>query len=63
MESEEMNDSAWRALLEETPPSIDDNNIGVTAASSDGTTLRTKVESSMDLQDPVRSVSQGHHVL
>jgi hypothetical protein len=48
VESEEMNDSAQRVLPEETPPSEDDD-IAVTAASSDGTTLRTKVESSMDL--------------
>jgi hypothetical protein len=44
-----MNDSAERALPEDTPPSEDDDDIVVTAASSDGTTLRTKVESSMDL--------------
>jgi Integrase zinc binding domain len=35
-------------LLEDTPPSKDDN-ITVTAASSDSMTLRTKVEGSMDL--------------
>jgi Integrase zinc binding domain len=49
MESEEMNDSARRALLEDTPPSKDNDDITVTAASSDGTTLRTKVEGCMDL--------------
>ena len=43
-----MNNSAQRVLPEETPPSTDDD-IAVTAASSDGTTLRTKVESSVDL--------------
>jgi RNase H-like domain found in reverse transcriptase len=43
VESEEMNDSAQRALPEEMPPSEDDD-IAVTAASSDGTTLKTKVE-------------------
>jgi hypothetical protein len=32
VESEEMNDSAWRAVLEETPPSIDNEDIMVTAA-------------------------------
>jgi hypothetical protein len=36
-------------LPEDTPPSDDDDDIAVTAASSDGMTLRTKVESSMDL--------------
>ena len=49
MESEAMNDSAQQALPEGTPPSEDDDDIAVTTASSDGTTLRTKVESSMDL--------------
>jgi Integrase zinc binding domain len=49
VESKEMNDSAQQALLEETPPSEDDDDIAVTAASSDSMTLRTKVESSMDL--------------
>jgi hypothetical protein len=44
-----MNDSAQRALPEETPLLIDDGDIAVTAASSDGTTLRTKVENSVDL--------------
>jgi hypothetical protein len=38
-----MNDSAQQMLPEETPPSKgdNDNDIAVTAASSDGTTLRT----------------------
>jgi Integrase zinc binding domain len=36
-------------LPEDTPPLRDNDDIAVTAASSDGTTLRTKVESSMDL--------------
>jgi hypothetical protein len=49
VESEEMNDSAQRVLLEETPPSEDDDDIAVTTASSDGTTLRTKFEGSIDL--------------
>jgi hypothetical protein len=49
LESEEMNNGAQRALLEFAPPSLDDEDITVTAASSDGTTLRTKVENSMDL--------------
>jgi hypothetical protein len=43
-----MNDSTEQALPEDTPPSKDDDDIVVTAASSDGTTLRTKVKSSMD---------------
>jgi Integrase zinc binding domain len=55
VESEEMNDSAQRALPEETPPSKDDDDIAVTAASSDGTTLRTKVESNMDLTKILRN--------
>jgi Integrase zinc binding domain/RNase H-like domain found in reverse transcriptase len=49
IESEEMNDSAQRVLPEDTPPLKDDDDILVTAASSDGTTLRTKLEDSMDL--------------
>jgi hypothetical protein len=49
VESEEMNDSTRRVLPEETPPLKDNDNITVTAASSDGTTLRTKIESSRDL--------------
>jgi Integrase zinc binding domain len=44
-----MNDSAQRALPGDTPPSKDDNNIAVTAATSHSTTLRTKIESCMDL--------------
>jgi hypothetical protein len=58
VESEEVNDSTWRALPEETLPSIDDDNIVVTAASSDGTTLRTKVESSVDLP---KILCEGYH--
>jgi hypothetical protein len=54
VESEEMNDSAQRALPEEMPPSEDDNDSAVTAASSNGMTLRTKVESSMDLPKILR---------
>jgi Integrase zinc binding domain len=54
VESEEMNDSARQVLPEETPPSEDDDDIAVTAASSDSTTLRTKVESSMDLPKILR---------
>jgi hypothetical protein len=42
-----MNDSARRVLLEVAPPSIDDDDIAVTAASSDGTTFRAKVEDSL----------------
>jgi hypothetical protein len=49
-----MNNSAQQALPEEPPPSEDDDDIAVTAASSDGTTLRTKVESSMDLPKILR---------
>jgi Integrase zinc binding domain len=49
IESKEMNDSAQQALPDETLPSRDNNNIAVTAGSSDGTTLRTKVKGSMDL--------------
>jgi Integrase zinc binding domain len=49
VESEEMNNSAQRALPEDAPLSTDNNDIAITAASSDGTTLRTKVEGSMDL--------------
>jgi hypothetical protein len=49
IESEEMNNRAQRALPEVTPPSIDDDGIAVTEASSDSTTLRTKVEDSVDL--------------
>jgi hypothetical protein len=49
LESEEMNDSAQNALPEVALPSIDDNDITVTAASSDSTTLRAKVEDSLDL--------------
>jgi Integrase zinc binding domain len=49
VESEAMNNSTQQALREGMPPSEDDDDIAVTAASSDGTTLRTKVESSMDL--------------
>jgi hypothetical protein len=62
LESEEMNDSAWRALLE-VALSIDDEDITVTAASSDGTTLRIKVENSTDLPKILHEVPQGHHVL
>jgi hypothetical protein len=54
VESEAMNDSAQQALPEATPPSEDDDDIAVTAASSDGTTLRTKIESSMDLPKILR---------
>jgi hypothetical protein len=54
VESEEMNSSAQQALPEETPPLEDDDEIAVTAASSDGTTLRTKVESSVDLTKILR---------
>jgi hypothetical protein len=54
MESEAMNDSAQQALPEGTPPSEDNNDIAVTAASGDGTTLRTKVKSSMDLPKILR---------
>jgi hypothetical protein len=54
VESEEMNDNAQQALPEGTPPSEDDDDIAVTAASSDCTTLRTKVESSMDLPKILR---------
>jgi Integrase zinc binding domain len=49
-----MNNSAQRALPEDMPPSKDDDDIAVTAASSDGTTLRTKVEGSMDLPKILR---------
>jgi hypothetical protein len=49
LESEEMNDSVQRALPEAAPPSIDDKDIAVTAASSDSKTLRTMVENGMDL--------------
>jgi hypothetical protein len=49
-----MNDSAKGVLPEETLLSKDDDNIAVTAASSDGTTMRTKVESSMDLSKILR---------
>jgi hypothetical protein len=49
VESEAMNDSAQQALPEGTLPSEDDDDIAVTAASGDGTTLRTRVESNMDL--------------
>jgi RNase H-like domain found in reverse transcriptase len=49
IEYEEMNDSAQQALLEETPLLEDNDDIAVMAASSDGTTLRAKLESSMDL--------------
>jgi hypothetical protein len=49
IESEEMNDSTLRALPKDVLPSIDDNDIVVTAASSDSTTLRARVEESMDL--------------
>jgi hypothetical protein len=49
MESKGMNNSNRRALPKRTLPSIDDEDIVVTAASSDGTTLRTKVENSVDL--------------
>jgi Integrase zinc binding domain len=49
-----MNDSAQQALPEGTPPSEDDDDIAVTATSSDGTTLRTKVESRMDLPEILR---------
>jgi hypothetical protein len=43
-------------LPEGMPPSEDVNDIAVTAASGDGTTLRTKVESSMDLPKILRDV-------
>jgi hypothetical protein len=49
LESEEMNNSAWRAWLEVALLSIDNEDITATAASSDSTTLRTKAENSMDL--------------
>jgi RNase H-like domain found in reverse transcriptase len=49
VESEEMNDNAQCVLPEETPPSNDNDDITVTAASSDGMTSRTKAESSMDI--------------
>src|SRR3981189_3089446 len=49
VESEALNDSAQQGLPVGTPPSEDDDDIAVTAASGDGTTLRTEVESSMDL--------------
>jgi Integrase zinc binding domain len=54
IESEEMNNSAQRALPEDMLPSKDDDDIAVTAASSDSMTLRTKVESSMDLPKILR---------
>jgi hypothetical protein len=44
-----MNDSAQRALPEDTPLSKDNDDIAVTAASSDSMTLRTKVKGGMDL--------------
>jgi hypothetical protein len=54
VKSEAMNDSAQQVLLEGTPPSEDDDDIAVTAAGSDRTTLRTKVESSRDLPKILR---------
>jgi hypothetical protein len=56
VESEVMNDSAEWALPKDTPPLRDDNNIAVTAASSDRTTLCTKVKSCMDLPKVLRNV-------
>jgi hypothetical protein len=55
VESKEMNNSPEQALPEETPRSEDDDDIAVTAASSDGTTLRTKVKGSMDLPKTLRN--------
>jgi hypothetical protein len=46
IESEEMKGSTWRVLSKNVPPSGNDNDIVVTAGS---TTLRSRVENSMDL--------------
>jgi hypothetical protein len=64
-----MIDSTRRALPEVALPSIDDKD-NVVTASSDGTTLRTKVENSMDLpkilqeafhKDSMFSKIMAHH--
>jgi hypothetical protein len=60
VESEAMNDSAQQALPDGMPPSEDDDDIAVTAASGDSTTLRTKVESSMDLPKILRDACWVH---
>jgi hypothetical protein len=62
LESKELNDSAQRALPKNVPPSIDDDDIVVSVTSGDGTTLRAKVEDSLDLPK-ILCEAQGCHVL